>query len=155
MKVILEIEVGNEKSSVEFTGELSKEKTKKRIANFIEAFEFPTESSTSLSSGAPFSKKDINDLSVSDFEEWTIKKRLKYFLFYEFHQNWFTSKEIKKEYQSKYNEEIGLSTVSTYLSRMEKEGFLKKRGNRVEREYRLSEEARERGLDEIENKAKI
>lgn len=156
MKVTLEIEVRNQKNSMEFEGEINKEEIKNRIIRFLDSFEFPSKSPASLSSGAPSSNKaSIDDYSLEDFEEWTIKKRLKYFIYYEFRDKWFTSKKIRESYRKSYNEDIGLSTVSTYLSRMSRNDFLKKKGNRVEREYRLSEEAKEKGLNELENKAKV
>lgn len=153
MKVKLEIVEGNEKTSVEFKGDITKEK----ILNFIEALDFPSTSPTKPSSGAPIqnNKKSIDNINTNNFEELTIKERLKLFLYFEFTNQWFTTKEVRRKYNKNYNEEIGLSTVSTYLSRMSREDFLVKKGNRVERKYQLSEEAKEKGIDNIEEKAKI
>lgn len=157
MKVRLEIVEGDERTSVEFDGDISKEK----IIHFIEALDFSSKASTTPSSGAPTTtkpkprKKSIKSISTENFEELTIKERLKLFLYFEFTENWFTSKEVRKRYNRTYKEDIGLSTVSTYLSRMAREDFLVKKGNRVERRYRLSEEAKEKGVDRIEQKAKI
>ena len=46
---------------------------------------------------------------------------------------WFSSKEIQKTYEEKYNEPIQLSTISTYLSRLVDRGLLikKKKSNQV------------------------
>ncbi|PTD93615.1 hypothetical protein C9439_06070 [archaeon SCG-AAA382B04] len=157
MKVKLEIVEGDEKTSVEFTGDISKD----RIINFIEAFDFPSTTPAKPSSGAPnFSKnqskqrKSLQNISTDKFDELTIKERLKLFIYFEFREKWFTSKKVRKNYNRAYNEDIGLSTVSTYLSRMARDDFLVKKGNRVERQYKLSEEAKERGIDRIEQKAR-
>ena len=37
---------------------------------------------------------------------------------------WFTSKEVKTVYEQEFKEPIGLSTVSTYLSRMNQRGLI-------------------------------
>jgi len=128
------------KTSMEFEGDLDKEVILERISKFIEALDLPSKSSTESSSGALNSKNiEPNKFDKDNLEDFTIKERLKYFLLYEFRDNWFTSTEVKRQYDSTYGE-IGLSTVSTYLSRMAKNGFLKRRGNRVEREYKIAEE---------------
>jgi len=78
--------------------------------------------------------KDIADLSA---DKPTIKERLSLFLKFEFSGQWFTSLVVKSRYERQYGEEIKLSTVSTYLTRLTSEGFLERRGNRVEREYHV------------------
>lgn len=78
--------------------------------------------------------KDIADLSA---DKPTIKERLSLFLKFEFSGQWFTSLVVKDRYERQYGEEIKLSTVSTYLTRLTGEGFLERRGNRVEREYHV------------------
>jgi hypothetical protein len=78
--------------------------------------------------------KDLADLSAGNL---TIKERLKLFLKFEYHDQWFNTIEVKERYESQYNE-IKISTVSTYLSRLHGEGFLERRGNKVEREYRIA-----------------
>jgi hypothetical protein len=78
--------------------------------------------------------KDIADLSA---DKPTIKERLSLFLKFEFSGQWFTSLVVKDRYERQYGVEIKLSTVSTYLTRLTGEGFLERRGNRVEREYHV------------------
>lgn len=78
--------------------------------------------------------KDIADLSA---DKPTIKERLALFLKFEFRGQWFTSLVVKDRYERQYGEEIKLSTVSTYMTRLTGEGFLERRGNRVEREYHV------------------
>lgn len=69
--------------------------------------------------------------------KYTIKERLRLFLKFEFQGMWFTSLQVKDKYERQYGEEIKLSTVSTYLTRLYSEGFLERRGNRIEREYHV------------------
>ncbi len=78
--------------------------------------------------------KDISDLSA---DKPTIKERLRLFLKFEFTGDWFNTVEVKSKYERQYGEEIKVSTVSTYLTRLYNEGILERRGNRVEREYHL------------------
>lgn len=80
--------------------------------------------------------RDIKDLSA---DKPTIKERLQLFLKFEFREQWFTSLVVKEKYERQYGEEIKISTVSTYLTRLYGEGFLERRGNRVEREYHIIE----------------
>ncbi len=80
--------------------------------------------------------KDIDDLSSA--ERLTIKDRLKLFLKFEYRTAWFGTIEVKERYERQYGEEIKISTVSTYLSRLHNEGFLERRGNKVEREYKIA-----------------
>ncbi len=79
--------------------------------------------------------KDIADLSS---DRLTIKDRLKLFLKFEYRTAWFGTVDVKERYERQYGEEIKISTVSTYLSRLHNEGFLERRGNKVEREYRIA-----------------
>lgn len=82
----------------------------------------------------PAVASDILDLAG---DKYTIKERLRLFLKFEFCQLWFTSLQVKDNYEHQYGEEIKISTVSTYLTRLYNEGFLERRGNRVEREYHV------------------
>jgi len=51
--------------------------------------------------------------------------------------SWFTSKDILDAYRRTYNEDLKLSTVSTYLLRLYNGGILERRGERKNRMYRL------------------
>ncbi len=126
MKINLEIVDDNMKTTVTFEGDLGK----KRVLHLIEALDFqPTSTNTSTSSTLP------NFLDIKD-EKLTVKERLRLFLRYEYPKVWFTSIEVREHYQRVF-EKIPLSTVSTYLARMYREGILDRRGNRVQREYRF------------------
>jgi len=50
---------------------------------------------------------------------------------------WFSSKELQSAYEKQFNEPIGLSTVSTYLSRLTDRGFFIKSGASNQRRYRI------------------
>ena len=68
----------------------------------------------------------------------SVRERLESFLKYEYPHVWFTSTDVKTHYGRIYDQ-INLSTVSTYLARMYNRGLLERRGNRMQREYRVQE----------------
>ncbi len=68
----------------------------------------------------------------------SVRERLESFLKYEYPHVWFTSSDVKKHYGRIYDQ-INLSTVSTYLARMYNRELLERRGNRMQREYRVQE----------------
>ncbi len=72
-------------------------------------------------------------------EPLTLKERLEMFLRFEYPRIWFSSLDVKRQYESVYGK-ISLSTVSTYLARMYRDDILLRRGNRNQREYRFKEE---------------
>jgi hypothetical protein len=72
-------------------------------------------------------------------ESLTIKQRLELFMNFEYKGQWFTSLEVKRDYDRIYGN-INLSTVSTYLSRMYRENKLERMGNRNQRKYHIREE---------------
>jgi len=50
---------------------------------------------------------------------------------------WFTSQEVMIAYEDAFDEPIGLSTVSTYLSRLVVKGLLTRSGSAAKRRYRV------------------
>jgi len=50
---------------------------------------------------------------------------------------WFSSKDVQAVYEQELKEPLGLSTVSTYLSRMAERGILMKSGFSNSKRYRL------------------
>jgi len=50
---------------------------------------------------------------------------------------WFSSKDVQTVYEQELKEPVGLSTVSTYLSRMAERGILLKSGVSSSKRYRL------------------
>ncbi len=71
--------------------------------------------------------------------ELTLKERLEMFLRFEYPRIWFSSLDVKRQYETVYGK-INLSTVSTYLARMHRDNILERRGNRNQREYRFMDE---------------
>jgi len=59
---------------------------------------------------------------------------------------WFSSKDVQTVYEQELKEPIGLSTVSTYLTRMAKRGMLMKSGAANSKRYRLIVQKTERAL---------
>lgn len=50
---------------------------------------------------------------------------------------WFTAREVQSVYEQEFKESIGLSTASTYLSRMADRGILVKSGMSNRKRYRI------------------
>ena len=78
--------------------------------------------------------------SESPEPDLTLKERLEMFLRYEYPRVWFSSLDVKRQYEVVYGK-INLSTVSTYLARMYRDSILERRGNRNQREYRFGDES--------------
>jgi len=51
---------------------------------------------------------------------------------------WFSAKDVQTVYEQELKEPVGLSTVSTYLSRMAERGLLMKSGVANSKRYRLA-----------------
>jgi predicted transcriptional regulator len=51
---------------------------------------------------------------------------------------WFSSKDIQSIYEQEIKEPISLSTVATYLSRMESKGILMKAGTSNRLKYKIA-----------------
>lgn len=108
---------------------------------------FPAHNNTSQSpSHQPTNNRGTRTLQLAEDEysklkneSLTIKERLELFLNFEYKGQWFTSLDVKKDYDRVYST-INLSTVSTYLSRLYREGKLERTGNRNQRKYCLKTE---------------
>lgn len=129
MRIRIEIEDGGLKSSHEFESQnMDGEALRDKIISFLSAsgiFEGKGER------GATAPARDYGTTG-------TLMGRLENFIKYEFSNTWFTSQELRERYET-VADDIKLSTVSTYLSRMNRDGLLEKRGNRNNRQYRLIE----------------
>ncbi len=129
MRIRIEIEDGGLKSSYEFESQnMDKEALREKIIGF-------------LSASSIFEGRDERAAigPVPDYgSSGTLMDRLEKFIKYEFSNTWFTSQELRERYET-VADDIKLSTVSTYLSRMNRDGLLEKRGNRNNRQYRLIE----------------
>ncbi|MFQ6050202.1 MAG: hypothetical protein ACE5K4_00750 [Candidatus Hydrothermarchaeota archaeon] len=96
-------------------------------------------------------KSEGYDLTSIDKPYWLpSEKKLKnmsrkeklFLLLREMHPNeWVKSQQLKREYINIFEEDLPLSSVSTYLARLHKDGFVERRGSRAQREYRLVSEA--------------
>jgi DNA-binding transcriptional ArsR family regulator len=122
MKVKIEIEDGGMRSTHVFEGAIVREKV---IDFLIAAGVFSEE--TDEVRGLPQPKPEDNR---------TLRDRLEIFVRQEFPDSWFSSNELRDRYEA-VSDDIKLSTVSTYLSRMYYDGVLERRGNRTQRQYRL------------------
>lgn len=122
MKVKIEIEEGGMKSTHVFEGAIARE----RIIDFL------TAAGVFRAGG-----DDLREVPLARYEDnRTLRDRLEIFVREEFPESWFSSNELKDRYEAA-SDEIKLSTVSTYLSRMYYDGVLERRGNRTQRQYRL------------------
>ncbi|MDD1761068.1 MAG: hypothetical protein LUQ59_02450 [Methanothrix sp.] len=129
MRIRIEIEDKGLKSSHEFESQnVDGDALRDRIVGFLSASGVFDSRKESISSGA----------SSRDYSSGTIMDRLESFIRYEFSNTWFTTQELRERYET-VADDIKLSTVSTYLSRMNRDGLLDKRGNRNNRQYRLTE----------------
>jgi len=80
--------------------------------------------------------------SESEMEEEvgrTKFERVKKLVESRFQNSWFSSRDVKFAYEDEYGESIPLSTISTYLQRMHKNGFLQRSISQNQHVYRLSE----------------
>jgi DNA-binding transcriptional ArsR family regulator len=129
MRIRIEIEDKGLKSSHEFESQnVDGDALRDRIVGFLSAsgvFDSRPEESMSKASSRDYSGK-------------TLMERLESFIRFEFSSTWFTTQELRERYET-VADDIKLSTVSTYLSRMNRDGLLDKRGNRNNRQYRLVE----------------
>jgi len=130
MRIRIEIEDEGLKSSHEFESQnKGGEALREKIIGFLSAsgiFEDKEERAPSAASARNYG-------SVG-----TLMDRLESFIKFEFSNTWFTTQELRERYET-VADDIKLSTVSTYLSRMNRDGLLDKRGNRNNRQYRLIE----------------
>ena len=122
MKVKIEIEDEGMRSTHVFEGVIIREK----IIDFLAAAGVFSEVADEVRE-MPHPKSEDNR---------TLRDRLEIFVRKEFSDSWFSSNELRDRYEAESND-IKLSTVSTYLSRMYYDGVLERRGNRNQRQYRL------------------
>lgn len=128
MRIRIEVEDKGLKSTYEFESqELEGDALRERIIGYLTA------------SGV-FSEKEAASIAAHDYESsGTLMDRLQKFIKFEFPETWFTSQELRERYET-VADDIKLSTVSTYLSRLNRDGLLERRGNRNNRQYKLQSE---------------
>jgi hypothetical protein len=93
-----------------------------------------------LGASGVFSEKESPPQSAQAYEAGgTLMDRLENFIRFEFPDAWFTTQQLRDKYET-VSDDIKLSTVSTYLSRMNRDRLLERKGNRNNRQYRLVSE---------------
>ncbi len=97
--------------------------TRKKVLHILDLIE--------LLSGASNSETLITKPGKSKYD------KLQFLIEKEFPISWFSSEQIHIAYEDSYVEPISISTVSTYLSRLTKHGFLLRKGSRGRRLYRI------------------
>ncbi len=94
-----------------------------------------------LTASGVFSEAEEHAQSAKSYDTGgTLMDRLERFIRFEFPNAWFTSQELRERYET-VADDIKLSTVSTYLSRMNRDGLIERKGNRNNRQYKLIEES--------------
>jgi|GEM_PF-139231 len=136
-KIRVEIEEDENKSCIEVTSDKDLSEIYKLIGLFVEGLKAPSSSICGASSSASSTSSDIYASQTVPRFKFSLVDRFKRFVIFELPDRWFTSKEVKDMFDKEYNDNIKMSTVSTYLSRMCKEGLLERRGDRNNREYRV------------------
>jgi DNA-binding transcriptional ArsR family regulator len=130
MRIRIEIEDKGLKSSHEFESQnMDGEALRDKIVGFLSAsgvFESTEERAAAIATSRDYSSGR------------TLMDRLESFIRFEFSNTWFTTQELREKYET-VADDIKLSTVSTYLSRMNRDGLLDRRGNRNNRQYSLIE----------------
>lgn len=108
------------KITISIEGNVSRDKVLK-IIDLVELLEGGAESERA---------KPLTDLSKIEKVKRVIDQR--------FPIGWFSSQELQTAYEDLINEPIGLSTVSTYLSRLAARGMLTRAGSPAERRYKFN-----------------
>lgn len=128
MRIRIEIEDKGMKSVYEFESqEVGGEDLRDKIVSY-------------LSASGVFAEKECQPQSAHSYETGgTLMDRLEKFIGFEFPDTWFTTQQLRDKYET-VSDDIKVSTVSTYLSRMNRDGLLERKGNRNNRQYRLVSE---------------
>ena len=137
MRIELFDSEGN-KYTISFEGQVTRDKAV-RLLDLVELL-----GSVSLEGTAPNLGTSMNE--VTKYE------KMRMLVHNHFPVGWFTSKEVQTVYEREIRKPIGLSTVSTYLSRMTERGMLVKVRESRQLKYRISRsvasEIIERGISQ-------
>jgi hypothetical protein len=128
MRIRIEVEDKGMKSVYEFESqEVGGEDLRDKIVSY-------------LSASGVFAEKESQSQSAHSYDAGgTLMDRLEKFIGFEFPDTWFTTQQLRDKYET-VSDDIKVSTVSTYLSRMNRDGLLERKGNRNNRQYRLVSE---------------
>ena len=118
VKINVNDEEGN-KITISFEGKITRNKVL-QVLDFVEILGGVKTTSE---------EKEIDSLSKFDKIQNIIERK--------FPMGWFTSQEIMVVFEDTFDQPIGLSTVSTYLSRLIEKNILTKSGSVTERKYKL------------------
>ncbi len=153
MKKVKTLEITNELGKIKLTleGEVTTHFLKivsvlEHVMN--EIVEGNTKSDSKSGQGVGSQSSSVESF-VEKLENLTIKDRVLYIIKAAVRHGWCNSREVQELYEHYVNKKINLSTVSTYLSRLEDEGYLERRGSRANYEYRIVPEKIEE-IPEIE-----
>jgi hypothetical protein len=125
MRVELFDSEGN-RYTIAFEGQITRDKAL-RLLDLVELLGgMPGENPTSIAGNV----QTVNGSSRVDKVRSLVQKS--------FPLVWFSSKDIQSFYEQELKEPIGLSTVSTYLSRMAGKGFLLRNGGPNNLKYKIS-----------------
>jgi hypothetical protein len=129
MRIRIEIEDNGLKSTYEFESQnMERDALREKIVGYLAA------------AGVFSEAEDVACAHHAYDDSGTLMDRLAKFIKYEYPNDWFTSQGLRERYET-VADDIKLSTVSTYLSRMNRDGLLERKGNRNNRQYRLIPES--------------
>jgi len=111
--------------TIAFEGQVTRDKAL-RLLDLVELLGGAPGENPSLSNGQNFTNK-----TLSRFEKVQLVIQKNFPLI------WFSSKEIQSVYEQELKEPVGLSTISTYLSRMANKGMLLRTGGSNNLKYRI------------------
>ncbi len=112
------------KYTMSFEGRVTRDKAV-RLLDLVELLGGVPGEEASVGSGTP-----MNELTKYDRVQVIVQNH--------FPVGWFTSKEVQSVYEQEIKEPMGLSTVSTYLSRMTERGMLVKARASKQLKYRMA-----------------
>ena len=119
-KMRFELFNNGDKYTVIFEGQITRDKVI-RLLDLVE-----------LLGGMPNQELSKND----SYKKFKIEK-VRLIAEEKFRIKWFSSKDIKIEYEKEFNESISLSTVSTYLSRLSDRGHFIRNNNSNRLRYKV------------------
>jgi hypothetical protein len=119
VKIDINCNDGN-KISVSLEGSLTRDKVL-QVLDFID-----------LLGESPKGNEHPENSNLSKYE------RIQNIILRKFPIGWFSSQEVMIAYEDALDEPIGLSTVSTYLTRLATKGILTRSGSVVKRRYKIT-----------------
>ena len=129
MRIELFDDSGN-KYSVSFEGKLTREKAV-HLIDLVELL------------GGSHGQADFEQPPKSKYE------KVQMIIHNQFPMIWFNSKEVQKIYEQYFKELIGLSTISTYLSRMVSRGFLNNKKTSKSMSYKISSKISKQSITQL------